>query len=238
MGNLTSENLVCADKLSTRWIAPIARWSVWQAEESTLALPKIDFVEPSLRRKLSALAKISLKVANDCSDAVESVHFVYASRHGDLRRTTEMLSDLAEEEQLSPTTFSMSVLNAIAGIYSIAKNEKLPSTSLSAGKSSFGFGLMEACLQLANSPETPVLYVYSDEAVPPEYGAANEKLIPHAVALLLSKDAELTISCEMQEGDADSDSDPQSYAFLHCLNEKCSQWQGDGRTWTWNKIDH
>ena len=220
---------------ATRWIAPIARWSAWTKDSVELGLPDVSFIESTLRRKLSSLAKISLKVANECVGDTPCVHLVYASRHGDLNRTTEMLVDLADGEQLSPTTFSMSVLNAFAGVYSISKNEQLPSTSLSAGESSFGFGLLEACMQLASHPEVPVLFVYSDEPAPPIYEISNEAFDAHAVAILLSNKASIKVACEMTASEASADLNPQSYSFLDCLNGKNGAWQGEGRAWTWSQ---
>lgn len=235
-----TETLTLSHPDTTRWIAPIVRWSVWKEDVENRVLPDVSFVESTLRRKLGSLAKISLKVANDCAGDIPCVHLVYASRHGDLNRTTTMLGDLAEEEQLSPTAFSMSVLNAFAGVYSIAKNEQLPSISLSAGESSFGFGLLEACLQLANNPGVPVLFVYSDEPAPHLYGVAKEEFVPHAVAILLSNEASIKVACEMASSEkvgseVPSDINVQSHSFLDCLNGTNSQWQGEGRIWTWNQ---
>ncbi len=228
---------------TTHWIASIVRWTVWKNGAENSALPDVSFVETTLRRKLSSLAKMSLKVANDCSGDIPCVHLVYASRHGDLNRTTAMLGDLADEEPLSPTAFSMSVLNAFAGVYSILKNEQLPSISLSAGESSFGFGLLEACLQLASNPETPVLFVYSDEPAPSIYGVSKEEFDSHAIAILLSSEALIKVACEMTSSEkvaseASCNLNAQSYAFLDCLNGKNSQWQGEGRIWTWNQIEN
>jgi hypothetical protein len=229
------ENLKSADADAIRWVAPIARWTVWQKDSTSPSLPDVSFVESSLRRKLSSLAKISLHVANDCAGNISGVHLVYASRHGDLSRTTAMLVDLVDEQPLSPTAFSMSVLNAFAGVYSISKNEQLPSTSLSSGESSFGFGLLEACMQLKSNPETPVLFVYSDEPAPPVYGVSNEAFDAHAIAILLSNEPLIKITCEMAAAETARDLNPQSYAFLDCLNGKNTMWGGEGRIWTWSQ---
>ena len=233
--NRNMKDLETARTDGVRWIAPIARWSIWQKDLSNNALPDVSFVDSTLRRKLSALAKISLKVANDCAGEISGVHLVYASRHGDLNRTTTMLVDLVDEQQLSPTAFSMSVLNAFAGVYSISKNEQLPSTSLSSGESSFGFGLLEACMQLKSDPQTPVLFVYSDEPAPPVYGVLNEAFDAHAIAILLSNEPVINITCEMFATETARDLNPQSYAFLDCLNGKDARWSGEGRMWIWSQ---
>ena len=209
-----------------RWVAPILRWSIWVNEEANDVLPDVSFVESTLRRRLSSLAKISLKVAHDCADDLQHVHLVYASRHGDLNRTTQMLVDLAEDQPLSPTTFSMSVLNAFAGVYSIARQIQLPSTSISAGELSFGFGLLEACLQLASKPETPVLFVYADEPAPAIYRVLpSENFQPHAIAILLSNEATTKINCTMMPVEALNPIDTQSQSFIKCLNGKYKHWK-------------
>ena len=103
-------------------IAPIARWSVWESSvspEGSLASPDVSFVEPLLRRRLSSLTRMTLRVAYDCAHDIPGVRFVYASRHGELARTTTMLEALANKAALSPAVFSMSVLNASTGLFSM-----------------------------------------------------------------------------------------------------------------------
>ena len=73
---------------SISWIAPVNRWSVWQQDEDGKNLPDIAFVDASLRRRLSLFARMALKVAHDCAGDRIGVRIVFASRHGDLGRTT------------------------------------------------------------------------------------------------------------------------------------------------------
>lgn len=222
-----------------QWIAPIARWVVWEAhvrEDGSPASPDVAFVDPMLRRRLSGLAKMSLRVAHDCAHDVPDVRFVYASRHGELVRTTAMLDHLAAQESLSPTAFSMSVLNASAGLFSILERNTAPSTAVSAAASSFGYGLLEACLQLAEKPEQPVLLVYADEPTPAVYAEVElGSLKAHAIGLLLQSDGATKISCRTMPGDSAPSTGSQSQAFLHCLENGESNWHGDGATWIWSK---
>ena len=48
---------------------------------------------------------------------------VYASRHGETTRNFALLSDTAEQQPLSPTQFSLSVHNAIIGLWSIFQGD-------------------------------------------------------------------------------------------------------------------
>lgn len=191
-----------------------------------------------LRRRLSGLAKMSLRVAHDCAHDIPDVRFVYASRHGELTRTTAMLGDLASDAGLSPTAFSMSVLNASAGLFSILQRNTAPSTAISAMAASFGYGLLEACLQLAEKPEQPVLLVYADESPPSVYGEiAMSDFKAHAIGLLLQSGAATQITCRTSSVCAAPSAESQSRAFLRCLERGQANWHGDGTTWTWSTCE-
>lgn len=181
------------------------------------------------------MAKMSIKVAHDCAVDVPDVRFVYASRHGELTRTTAMLCDLATEKGLSPTAFSMSVLNASAGLFSILQRNTAPSTAISAAATSFGYGLLEAGLQLAQKPEQPVLLVYADEPTPVIYGEAEmSNLKAHAIGLLLQTGSARQITCRTFTGNEMPSFEPQSRAFLRCLESGQATWHGEGKTWAWS----
>jgi hypothetical protein len=219
-----------------RFRAPIARWSAWNSGVSGDAAPDVGFVEPLQRRRLSSLAKISLRVAHDCVHDVPDFRLVYASRHGELKRTTGMLEDLANGETLSPTAFSLSVPNATPGIYSILRENRAASTTVSSGTSSFGFGLIEASMQFASDPDSPVLLVYADEPVPDVYAGVTEKAeTAVAIAVLLSSVTDSAVDCRI-EVDKDQDSvEPQFAPFFRCLEQHAScVWYGEGRRWTWS----
>ena len=109
-----------------RFRLPIRKWAIRQVEWSTEAKPDLNFVDPMLRRRLSPLARAALHVANDCASNLPTVPVVYASRHGELTRTIELLRSLAREEALSPTTFSLSVLHSAAGALSLARGDPAP----------------------------------------------------------------------------------------------------------------
>ena len=204
--------------------------------EGVVLLPDVRFVEPMLRRRLSPLAKMMLRVAYDCARDVPDVRIVYASRHGELTRTTTMLDSLAVKEELSPTLFSMSVLNASAGLFSILQKNTAPSTAISAGRASFGYGLLEACLQLAQKPAQPVLFVYADEPAPAIYQTAEPPdTNAHALALLLESSGKTRVSFSFTAASAAQSREEQSQAFMRCLDHGESEWSEAGRTWFWKK---
>lgn len=226
MNHLNSREIV--------WSAPVARWAAWPNSGDSSA-PDVSFIEPMQRRRLSTLAKMTLRVAHDCTEGLPHVRFVFSSRHGDLARTTVMLNDLAEDEPLSPTTFSLSVLNASTGLFSILRSDTTASTALSAAESSFGYGLLESAAQFAADPSTPVLYVYADEPAPDFYNPeAATTGSGHALAILLSDESPLTLECHMGHSDQPQSAEPHSLIFLSSLNNNAAaEWYGEGKRWSW-----
>jgi len=221
-------------------IVPISRRFIWEAcalADGSLSVPDVGFVEPMLRRRLSSLARMTLRVAYDCAQDRPNLRLVYASRHGELARTTAMLEALARQQELSPTVFSMSVLNAGAGLFSILQKNVAPSTAISAGRSSFGYGLLEAALQLAEKPAEPVLFVYADEPATAVYGEVDPPgVAAHALALLLESGAALRIACSTVASEGAESLEAQSRAFLRGLDAGSANWCGDEKTWQWTRL--
>ncbi|MBN3806513.1 beta-ketoacyl synthase chain length factor [Paraburkholderia sp. Ac-20336] len=168
------------------WTIPVGRWSSWPATAS--AAPDIGFIEPIVRRRLSTLSKAALKVAHDCV-AREPVRVVFASRHGELRRTTDILRSISAGEPVSPTAFSLSVLNAMTGVFGIARGDRSAASAVSAGAQTLGYALLEAYAQYATQPDSPVLLVYADEPADRAYGTIEDEVQGGALALLLDDTA-------------------------------------------------
>lgn len=168
------------------WTIPVGRWSSWPAAAS--AAPDIGFIEPIVRRRLSTLSKAALKVAYDCV-AGDPVRVVFASRHGELRRTTDILRSISAGEPVSPTAFSLSVLNAMTGMFGIARGDRSAASAISAGAETLGYGLLEAHAQYATQAASPVLLVYADEPADPAYGTIEDEVRGGAIAVLLDSEA-------------------------------------------------
>lgn len=172
-----------------------ALWRQWV--DGSLALvsevvPELPFIKPMLRRRLSQLSKMAVKVAFEClnkeSDDFTADRTIFCSRHGELTRTVGLLESLASGTELSPTGFSLSVHNAASGLYSIARGDTAPSVSIAAGRDTFIEGVREAALLLLEDAVNTVLVVVADEPLPSHLlQYADEKQRSFALALLLSK---------------------------------------------------
>lgn len=193
---------------------PIAAWSAWAPGFETRAawfeakpvsntkssIPDVKFIDAMTRRRLGRLARIALHVAHDClhqvvpADSVQSVATVYASRHGDLRQTLNLLVTMAQDEVLSPTAFGLSVHNAIPGIGSMLRHDRSATTAIAAGADSFYMGLLEAAMQWQTQPESWVLYIYADEDVPEPYRQQIDPVPPQAIAMLLGGQSPIAIN--------------------------------------------
>ena len=197
-----------------------------------------------VRRRLSTLSRVALKVAHDCAADRPSVRIVFASRHGELRRTTDILRNISAGEPVSPTSFSLSVLNAMTGVFGISRGDRTAASALSAGAETLGYALLEAHAQYATDTSTPVLLVYADEPADPAYGTIEEEVQGGALAILLDAAPAGRLSCSRTAIPAGSDAPPeasgtlfatQSQAVHHCLDTRtAAQWRGESAVWEWS----
>ncbi len=143
-------------------------WADWARSPfaiGTGADPAVRAMPPMLRRRAGLLGKMALEVAYQCLDGLREVPTVFCSRHGEVARAVELLSDLARAEPLSPTAFSMAVHNASAGLFSIARADRANHVALAAGAGTVEHAVIEACGLLADGA-AQVLLVACDCPLP------------------------------------------------------------------------
>ena len=191
-----------------------------------------------LRRRAGFLGKMALEVAYDCLEGRSDVPTVFCSRHGDVARAVELLSDLARSEPLSPMAFGMAVHNAIPGLFSIARSDRANYTALASGASTVEHAVLEACGLLADGAPM-VLLVACDCPLPELFTPFQEcEEQPHAWAWLMTPATGDAIRLEWAPADrAPGANMPGSLevAAFHAGGarqlERC-----DGRLrWTWSR---
>ena len=169
--------------------------------------PKLEFVPAMQRRRLSPFAKIALYTAENAlsaastlaetsaseapeleiSEQLAQIDIVFSSRHGDLHKTSALLTDLAAEQDISPTAFSTSVHNAVPGLYSILKHNKQAINAISAGKDSFFYAFVDAYARLKSGRANKLLIVHVDRELPELYAQfQDEQQVDHAVAMVVT----------------------------------------------------
>jgi len=157
----------------------LLHWCGWQANPATSddcwpegglltgEHPDLEFLPIMQRRRLSPLARAACASAWRCRQACGDMPSIFFSRHGESRYYFEMLTDLARGEALSPSRFSLSVHNAIGGLYGLQCASRQPYLALAGGGDDVFAGLVEAAGLLLEVPR--VLLVAYDQALPEVY---------------------------------------------------------------------
>lgn len=158
-------------------------WLGW-AQAPTLPegdqTPALTEIPAMQRRRIERLGRLAIQVACWCEQPGEEaqVPMVFASRHGDVMRSIELLQALVAGEPLSPTAFGLSVHNAVAALYSIARRNRANYQAIAAGEATVEAALVEACALLAEgAPEVRVV-VY-DSQLPDVYAGFRQQPDPY-----------------------------------------------------------
>ncbi len=221
-----------------RFTLPLAAWHAWTPgnEAGTAAA----FIDPLLRRRLSPLGKAGLQVAEQCAAGHQPLRIVYGSRHGELARSAEMLTALSRRESVSPTSFSLSVLNALPGVYSIHRADRAPGTAISAGAETLGWSLVEAATQYFSAPEQPVLMLYADAPLPALYAdraSGPAQLTVLGLLFAAGGAARLTVAYAPAAAGPPT-ADAQADVLLAALaRQEPSRWHGAVRDWEWGLLE-
>lgn len=215
-----------------------ARWSDAPfVPESLDTQPAVAFLPAMQRRRLSRLARMTFAVAWPLAEGRAPMPLVFASRHGETPRNFELLSDLARQEALSPTQFSLSVHNAIIGLWSIMRGDASEMTAIAAARDGLEHGLLEAALLLADGhPE--VLLVVAEDAQPEPYQPwIDDAPFPHALALRLVAGRQWSLSQRPAEPDAVPAAWPHALQLVRALSGRADQLNHatDRRQWLWQQ---
>jgi hypothetical protein len=197
-------------------------WRAWAETDAALTgedSPKVPELPGILLRRASRADRVALRAALDCCGSLAApVPTVFASRHGEVHRSVELLAELASGSGVSPTSFSLSVHNAAAGLFSIGRGDRAASTALAAGQDSLPMAVLEATGMLAEGAARVLVVIY-EEPLPQafqRYVAEHEPCV--AAALLLERDAAPGFELELVPGDEGSELDEGSLQpFLRFL---------------------
>lgn len=141
------------------------------------------------RRRLSNLAKLALHTARQTlQDQPQVDYIVWSSCYGEEHKTVDILNEIVLGQMPSPTQFSTSVHNAIAGLYSILFKDHTLSTSLSScWQHCIEDAVMEAYGYLKTHQKQSALIVYYDEPLPScyqrEYGVDQSLALGMVISL-------------------------------------------------------
>jgi hypothetical protein len=220
-------------------------WSAWARSpwvpmgEETPALSEVPAMQ---RRRIERLGRMAIQTAFWCQRAdAGGAPLVFASRHGDVARSMELLEALVAGESPSPTTFGLSVHNAIAALYSILRGERGNYVATAGGKATVETACIEAASLLADGAPEVLLVIY-DAPLPGVYaGFADEPDAGFAWCWrLVAADAALpTLHLAWMADGADDTASPLPHSLdvLRFLlaGDATLDWRGDGIQWQWRR---
>lgn len=206
------------------------------------APPAQTLAPKSLQRRQSYLARMVLHAIGQCVALGEILPAVFSSAHGEISRCLQMLENLQAGEEISPTAFSLSVHNAVAGWYSVVYANHAEHTVLASGAGGIGPGFIEA-LGILQEGHAEVLLVFYDEPLPAFFPTVPFVLsadFPCALALRLAEQGEgLALSFDLcPTARHDGEQALQVPMFIDfMLSQQTRLILGDqSRSWQWQKV--
>ncbi|MBI2397027.1 MAG: beta-ketoacyl synthase chain length factor [Xanthomonadales bacterium] len=226
-----------------------AAWQDWFAAPCAVVgedLPVLSEMPAMMRRRVERLGRAALQVAYRALQGAPACPAVFASRYGDMQRSVDLMRQLANDGAVSPTAFSMSVHNAFAALFSIARGDRSNYSAVAAGAETAECALVEAIGLLAEgAPE--VLVVYYDEPLPePLQGFSPPGEFLRAWACRIGPATEsgigYTLQAPVAPADVDADADattaiPADLQLLRFLTGAQASHRRvvEGRQWLWRR---
>lgn len=175
--------------LNGDWQQRLDRQTVAETEQALIpvTVPKL------FQRRLSPIARAVFNAAEGCIDSDKKMPIVFSSAHGETNKSLEMLKDMQNGEDVSPTAFSLSVHNAISGLFSIAYGYHQEITVIAPGQDGIASAFLEALGLLHENQADEVLMVFYDEPLSDFYPSlpfAVNAPAPCALALRISLSGE------------------------------------------------
>lgn len=235
--NIKNWSVVCNKQLSAEdWKKGSRHWqeSAVNFEEFS---PKLAFLPPLKRRRLSASARLFFESAWDLLGDKKNIPVVYASSNGEINRNFVLWHNLLTEGDVSPTSFSLSVHNALIGQWSELAGVKAETTALTALQDNLETALLEAYL-LLNDGVDQVLVVVAESPLEAQYNVSPIYCQPfaYALSLLVEKGDCYSLSLKSQEIQTENRDNALTWVQHQYLGTKKWQTQSStGNTWQWEK---
>jgi Beta-ketoacyl synthase, N-terminal domain len=225
-------------------------WAVWPPlglinEQELIKLQDnlLSFVPNNLKRRLSPLAKTVFCALSQCNTMKDNIAVVFSSTHGELAKSLDMIKSIEAGEEISPTAFSLSVHNAIAGLFSIVFGNTSEVTVLAPGEDGIASAFLET-LGLLQEGAPEVLMVFYDEPLPEFYPSEPFQLSTDsrsAVALKITKDGDGLAIQFRRDGQCGyvGEQAVQLPLLIEFLSGSSAQLQikTPRQSWHWQKVD-
>jgi len=219
-------------------------WLKWSKDDLVIQQDKSvvpDSVPKMLQRRLSPLAKTVFNSADKCVVTGEQIPTVFSSAHGEICKSFEMLNAIQAGDEVSPTLFSLSVHNAIAGLFSIVYANQQEITVIAPGQEGIAPAFIEGLGILQDGADAVLLVLY-DEPIADFYPVSPFNLNADNSCALTLKIAltgdGLPLQFSRTSMTRDDGEQPiQLFAFLRFLltEERTLNLGNLGHSWRWQK---
>ena len=140
-------------------------WLNWSKGDLVLQQDKAvvpDSVPKMLQRRLSPLAKAVFNSADKCIVTSEQIPIVFSSANGEICKSLAMLNAIQAGDEVSPAAFSLSVHNAIAGLFSIVYANQQEITVIASGQEGIAPAFIEGLGILQEGAQAVLLVLYDE----------------------------------------------------------------------------
>lgn len=212
-------------------------WRHWYKDKKHLVDAKFmaSNIPAMTRRRMSTLSKVAVHTAIELLNSEQVDYLIFASRHGELARSTQLILDILSNEGASPMAFSQSVHNTAAGLTTIVTKQTLPATSIAAGDNTLQQALIEAYAFLQTNSAKKVLLVNFDQPIPSIYNKIPELDYPcFALGLILSAGNTYSITGKNNDSINDLPQYPQALQLAEHLWGGNKSWQITSATTSWS----
>ena len=235
---------LAAWRASCPYFSDSEQWRHWaaggQIDAASAHQPGLAFLPAMQRRRLSPSARLMFDAAWPLAEAFPNCPLVFASHDGEINRSFELWLSLLREQTVSPASFGLSVHNALAGQWSMLRQDMSENTALAADEDSLESALAEAYALLQEGADK-VWVVLADEPLHREYAVAAERApFAHALAMVLEAGDDYRIS--LLKPDAEKENPPRSpywgaLEWIRFMLSDRHQWErcGSKRRWLWQK---
>ncbi len=200
--------------------------------------PKLAFLPPLKRRRLSPAARLFFESVWELVGDKADIPVVYASQNGEINRSFELWEQLFKEGDISPTSFSLSVHNAIVGQWSEMRQVKSETTALTAKKDNLETALLEAFVMLEEGVESVLVVITENPLSEVKYPVRSyeKPAFAYSLGLIIEKGMDYQLNLHSHhELDLPTDN---ALAFVQNQYLETEQWQTratGGGYWQWSR---
>ena len=191
-------------------------WTEWVAGNRQIEIssqsPKLTFTSPLFRRRLSQISRMTVQVVHDCIEAIPQAAEcpeVFASFRGEIGREGDINTQLIQDKEILPASFSLSVFNTPIALATIALHLTRGYSVVFPAKQDFPAAVSAGIAPLLCGDERNVLFVYADEYVSDCYDSLKSpegtvkpergyEPLAFAVMMGLHKDSDCTVQLTVQ----------------------------------------